>query len=480
MEVSVPIGTTGDKDISWRLNGDASSVVSGILKVGSCRVSLSQGDPDPAFNPPNGYVLYNGWNKDSYVGVVIQRDRKIIMSTGLDNGMDSDVGVLRYNEDGTLDSTFGMGGVFIYDGKNGDDCGRLAAVQTDGKIVLTGYSSNGENSDILVMRVNSDGTLDKSFGSKGISIYDNSNREDYGRAIAIQTDGKIVVTARSTGDSTSIAIILRYNGNGTLDTTFGTNGVVRYEGGQGNDGFRDVVIQADGKIVVSGYTKNASGFDVLTARYNVKGLLDNAFGTSGVVTYDGGYGNNGARGIAIQSDGKIVVSGSEYNGTDLDVLVLRYNPDGTSDKAFGTNGMVSYDSGNGDDNGRRLAIQSGNKIVVTGNTPNGTDGNVLILRYNGNGSADGAFGSNGVVNLNIVMGDNFGEGVAIQEDKKILIAGGSSNGTDNEVMLLRVLGAADQSGGSSDGGCFIQTAGSGFWPGPMQNRMQESKDCSNQ
>ncbi|MBW2202753.1 MAG: hypothetical protein JRF52_01310 [Deltaproteobacteria bacterium] len=455
------------KTVFWRLNGDASSVVSGDLEVAPCQVSVSQGNPDTTFNPPNGYVLYNGWNKDSYVGVAIQTDSKIVVSTGILNGTDADVGVLRYNGDGTLDSAFGTDGIVIYDGGKGNDCGRLVAIQTDGKIVLTGYSNNGENYDILTVRYNSDGTLDTSFGTNGIATYNNGNRNDYGRAIAIQSDGEIVVTARSTivisGVSTSIAMILRYKGDGTLDNTFGTNGVVTYEGGQGNDGFRGVAIQADGKSAVSGYTRTVTeDFDVLTARYNSNGALDNTFGTSGVITYDGGHGNDGARGVAIQSDGKIVVSGGDNNGTDLDVLVLRYNSDGTPDNAFGTNGVVSYDSGKGNDNGRRLAIQGGNKIVVTGNTPNGTDEDVLILRYNVDGSADGAFGSNGVVTLNIVTGKDFGEGVAIQADAKIVIAGGSFNGTDSDVMVLRVIGSGGGSGGGSSGGCFITTAGFGF------------------
>lgn len=427
-----------------------------------CLLAAAQGDLDTTFNPPEGYALYNGWNKDSYVGVAIQMDSKIVVSTGILNGTDADVGVLRYNGDGTLDSAFGTDGIVIYDGGNGNDCGRLVAIQPDGKIVLTGYTHNGNNYDILTMRLNVDGTPDSSFGNNGIAVYDNASRSDKGRAIAIQSDGKIAVTARSKGNSTTIAMILRYNGDGTLDSTFGTNGVVIYEEGLGNDGFRDVAIQIDGKIVVSGYSKTDAGYVVLTARYNVDGTSDNTFGTDGVATYDGGHGNAGARGIAIQSDGKIVVSGGDYNGTDLDVLVLRYNSDGTSDITFGTNGVARYDSGKGNDNGRRLAIQGGNKIVVTGNTPNGTDGDVLILRYNADGSPDSTFGSNGVVTLNIVTGKDYGEGVAIQVDGKIVIAGGISNDTGNDVMVLRVIGSGGGSGGGSSGGCFITTAGFGF------------------
>ena len=136
----------------------------------------------------------------------------------------------------------------------------------DGRIVLTGCTYNGTSYDILTMRYNTDGTPDSSFGIDGVVTYDSGNKDDYGRSVALETDGKIVVAARSSDATTSVAVILRYNGDGTLDNTFGSNGVVTYEGGYGNDGFREVVIQTDGKIIVSGYTNTNTGFDVLMFR----------------------------------------------------------------------------------------------------------------------------------------------------------------------------------------------------------------------
>ena len=200
------------------------------------------------------------------------------------------------------------------------------------------------------------GDLDITFNPpNGYTLYNGWNTDSYMGA-AIQTDGKLLVTARSTGGGTSIAMMLRYEVGGVLDDTFGTNGVVNYESDQGNAGFRDVVIQSDGAIVTSGYTRTTADYLFLTARYHSEGVFDNTFGANGISTYDGGYGNAGARGVAIQADGKIVVSGGNFNGNDLDVVVLRYNPNGTLDSGFGANGVVTYDGGKGDDNGRRLAL----------------------------------------------------------------------------------------------------------------------------
>ena len=165
--------------------------------------------------------------------------------------------------------------------------------------------------------------------------------------------------------------------------------------------------------------------------------------------------------MVIQADGKIVVSGGEYNGTDLDVLVLRYDVNGTPDDTFGANGVVIYDSGNGNDLGRRLSIQSGSKIVVTGRSPNGTDYDVLVLRYNAGGGLDNTFGVNGVVNFDMGKGNDYGEGVVVQADARIVISGGSYNGTDYDVLMFRLL-VFEGGGGGSSGGCFIATVGYGF------------------
>ena len=419
-----------------------------ICVVSACSSSSSsptptgkqQGDLDATFNAPDGYALYTGWNKDSYIGLAIQPDDKILVSTGISNGTDSDVAVLRYNPDGTLDTTFGTEGVFTYDSGNGDDCGRLIAVDVSGRITLTGYTNNGNDVDVLLIRLNSNGVLDPFFGTDGIVLFDNAGREDYGRSIQVQGDGSILVTARSTGGGTSMAMILRYDGTGALDTSFGTEGVVAYQGPKGNDGFRDLAVQSDEKIVVTGYTNTDAGFQILTARYNASGSPDIAFGTDGIVRYDGGYGNAGARGILIQEDGKLVVSGSNANGNDLDVIVLRYAADGSLDPEFGSAGVVVYDAGTGNDNGRRLALQQDGKIVVAGNTQNGTDYDALVLRYDSNGVADEDFGNSGVASFNLGQGNDWGEAVAIQRDQNIVVVGGIGS-TATQVLTMRIIGA---------------------------------------
>ncbi|MHC4687194.1 MAG: hypothetical protein ACYTEW_23225, partial [Planctomycetota bacterium] len=128
-------------------------------------------------------------------------------------------------------------------------------------------------------------------------------------------------------------------------------------------------------------TFNGTDGDVLVLRYNSDGTLDTTFGTNGVATYDSGNVDEGRKTI-LQPDGKIVVSGATFNGTDGDVLVLRYNSDGTLDTTFGTNGVATYDSGNVDDG----------KIVVPGVTFNGTDYDLLVVRLIGDAGGSGGSG----------------------------------------------------------------------------------------
>lgn len=405
----------------------------------SDHVAEKQGDLDPTFNAPDGYVLYGGWNRDSYVGLAIQANGRIVVSTGILDGDGSNVGVLRYTPGGRLDDSFGNGGLVTWDGGNGKDCGRSLVMDENEKIVLTGYAHNGNDYDLLLMRLNDDGSLDTGFGTGGVVLYDNGTRNDYGRGIALQADGKIVVTARSTGDGTSQALMLRYESDGTPDAMFGVNGVVVYESGGGNDGFRDLALQSDGKIVVAGYTRTALGFEILTARFSADGTLDNSFGINGIVRYDGGNGSAGARGIAILPLGKIIVSGSNHNGSDLDVVVLMYQPDGSPDSGFGSDGVVVYDGGMGNDNGRRLTLQGRDRIVVAGNTSNGNDYDALVLRYNADGTADSSFGNGGAAILHLGEGNDWGEAVAIQTDENMVVAGGIDGVTD-DVLTMRLIG----------------------------------------
>ena len=215
-----------------------------------------------------------------------------------------------------------------------------------------------------------------------------------------------------------------------LDRSFGTNGTVTTAIGPGHENVRAVAIQADGKIVVAGYSHNGTTYDFAVVRYNPNGTLDASFGTGGKVTTAIGPGDAHIHGMALQPDGKIVVAGHSHAKSDNNFTVVRYNPNGSLDVSFGSNGTGITDfeseSGSGYAYAFAAAVQPDGKIVVAGTGPSGTggsDNDVVVVRYNPNGSLDASFGTGGTVTTAIGAGNDQCQAMALQPDGKIVVAG---------------------------------------------------------
>ena len=395
----------------------------------------AEGILDSAFGN-GGIVTYDtGSVNDQGNDLVIQPDGKILI-TGNTGNFPEDMAIWRYNSDGSPDATFGTDGVVGYDSGGATERGQDIAVQPDGKIVVTGTATlTGTNMGIW--RYNSNGTPDGTFGSGGLVISDPATGAENGLGLAIQTDGKIVVTGYIVNTDADMGI-WRYNSNGTLDGTFGSGGIATYDGGGTADWGQAIALQADGKIVVTGYKVNTSN-DMVIWRYNSNGTLDGTFGSGGIVTYDSGNNDVGLA-LALQSDGKIVVTGYKVN-TDTNMGIWRYNSNGTLDVTFGIGGIVTYDSGN-NDQGVDLVIQPDGKVVVAGYIFN-TNEDMAIWRYNSNGTLDTSFGGGRgfVMHNNAAGGNGFdtGFGVALSLQRrlyKIVVVGRSDNASANFDMAV--------------------------------------------
>ncbi len=306
--------------------------------------------------------------------------------------IDNDITYKIFYAIGLLDESFDGDGKVTTDIGSSYDSANAVAIQEDGKIVVAGYST-GSSDDFAVVRYNSDGSLDTYFGPNGngkVTTDIGSSTADYARAIAIQGDGKIVVAGYSTGSSDDFAVV-RYNSNGSLDIYFGPNGngkVTTDIGSSTADYAYAVAIQGDGKIVVAGYSFNGSNYDFVVVRYKSDGSLDTSFGSNsnGIVTTAIGSGDDFAHAVALQGDGKIVVAGVSYNGSNWDFAVVRYNSDGSLDTSFGSNsnGIVTTAIGSSTDSAQAIAIQIiGNigKIVVAGYSNNGSNFDFAVVRY---------------------------------------------------------------------------------------------------
>ena len=378
-----------------------------------------------------------GSGEDRGRAVAIQSDGKMVAGGWSHNGADFDLAAVRYNTDGSLDSSFDTDGKVTTPIGSGNDVGWAVAIQSDGKIVVAGYSHNGSNDDFAVVRYNADGSLDSSFDTDGKVTTPIGSGNDLGVSMAIQSDGKIVVAGSSHNGSNWDIAVVRYNADGSLDSSFDTDGKVTTPIGSNNDRGRAVAIQSDGKIVVVGVSHNGSDNDFAAVRYNADGSLDTSFDTDGKVTTPIGSGNDRGATVAMQSDGKIVVAGESHNGTDNDFAAVRYNADGSLDTSFDTDGKVITPIGSGDDAGLAVAIQSDGKIVVAGESHNGADDDFAVVRYNTDGSLDTSFDTDGKVTTPIGSGRDEGRAVALQSDGSIVVAGFGWNGTDDDVAVVR-------------------------------------------
>ena len=345
---------------------------------------------------------------------------------------------------GSLDSTFDADGIVTTEISGGNNIAQAVAVQTDGKLIVAGYNRNATDNDFAVARYNPNGTLDNSFDTDGIVITPiGAASEDEAFAVAIQTDGKILLAGQTfNGANTDIAIV-RYNPNGSLDSTFDGDGIVTTVIGAGSELARNIAVQTDGKIVVAGQTFNGINNDIAVVRYNANGSLDTTFdGNSGIgngiVTTAIGSGNDFGYAVAIQTNNKIVVAGYFFNGTNNDAVILRYDANGVLDTSFDTDGIVTASAGTNTDEAFAVAIQTDGKIVFAGCTNNiGSPNDFLIGRFNTNGTPDATFGTNGLTITPIGALAEFANSVAIQADGKIVAAGFSSNGANNDFAVIR-------------------------------------------
>ncbi|MBA3681453.1 MAG: hypothetical protein H0W73_09855 [Bacteroidetes bacterium] len=303
----------------------------------------------------------------------------------------------RYTAAGVLDNTFGASGKVITQVSNltGDAYATCMAIQNDGKIVVAGYVDNGANNDIAVARFNSNGTIDNTFGmsSNGFVVQAVGGNHDQANCIIIQPDGKIIVagfTQSSTNLISKDSFIIRYNSNGLVDNTFGSAGLGTITNMNiGEDEIFSMALQANGNIVTSGFASNASGnYDIAIARYTSLGNLDNTFNSNGKIIQTVGNSTDVGRAVTIQTDGSIVVAGfADIDPSPVineDFIVLAYNTNGTLENSFGTAGIVNtqfYPTGVRKDVAKAIAIQTDGKILVGGYMENATDYDYAISRY---------------------------------------------------------------------------------------------------
>jgi uncharacterized delta-60 repeat protein len=408
------------------------------LFVSMQMAQATDGDLDPTFGTGGMVMTDLNHSTDLANAVAVQSDGKLVVvgQTYKNNDFSTeDFAVARYNTDGTLDTTFGRGGKARTDFPGLAAVPSAVVIQPDGKIVVAGgafplftFLGNFE-----VVRYNPNGSLDRSFGNGGIvtTIFPEGS---YAFDVALQPDGKIIAAGTvfvdfNPGDLSDTDFALaRYNPDGSLDTTFGNGGTVTTDFFGNEDDAFSVLIQPDGKIVAVGSANNpASYYDFAAVRYLSDGTIDTLFGVAGKVSTDFGDQNfDRARSAALQSDGRIVAAGFaiSQNGGVQNFAVARYSSNGVLDTTFSNDGKTQIDFGNCCQGATKVLLQSNGKIVTVGyaNTED-SDSDFLLARLNPRGSLDATFGVGGRVRTSFGDLNGGANGAALQSDGKIVAVG---------------------------------------------------------
>ncbi len=421
-----------------RLRSGTARAVAVLWIVVSSLAAALPGAPDATFGSGFGTVITPiGSGTDVAYSLALQPDGMFVVAGTCSNGTDYDFCLARYLANGALDTNFnGIGKVLTTIG-NGNDGAYSVALQPDGKIVVSGSCLNGTTYDFCLARYLASGALDLSFNGSGKVMTAIGSGTDAAYSVALQPDGKIVVAGRCSNGTNTDFCLARYLASGALDVSLNSTGTVITTIGGGSDVARGVALQPDGKIVVAGYCSNGITYDFCLARYLASGTLDASFNGSGTVISPIGVGDDYAISLALQPDGKIIVSGVCSNGANSDFCLARYLANGTFDTSFNSTGKVITPIGNSDDYGYSVALQPDDKIVVAGYCSNGTNFDFCLARYLANGTLDTSFNSTGKVITAIGSGNDVANSAALQPDGKIVVAGFCSNGSNDDFCLAR-------------------------------------------
>lgn len=415
-------------------------------------ISAQPGTLDNSFGT-GGKVIHSIGVKDDWAWcAALQPDGKIIAAGYSTVGFVTRQAVTRFLPNGTPDASFGTGGNYVSTTER-EVLG--LALQNDGKIVTCGFQYNSNfYGGFAVSRLNANGTPDATFGTNGSVRHAFSTVKEEAHTVVVQTDGKIIAAGFvETGTNNYNFALIRLNADGTLDNSFGTAGKVTTQVGTGHDVIKDMILLPDGKILVCGHSWDAMNQNhIALARYNTNGTLDNTFGTNGIYVGQKGEGIELLR----ASDGKILLAGREVGTTVPDAFVWRFSANGVIDNTFGTAGLASV----ADISLNGAALQNDGKIIITGLKSS----DFATARLTANGSLDNAFGTNGVAKTNLAPFSDLDQPheALIQSDGRILIVGESYQGSKHNMSMARYL--ASGSSAANDVETFTSLK---VFPNPM-------------
>lgn len=394
---------------------------------------------DQTFSGDGKVITAVGTGDDQAYGIASQPNGKLVVVGTSENGASTDFAIVRYNADGSLDNSFSGDGKLLLDIAGGNDEARAVVILSNGMILVSGFASVGNSIDFAIVLLSSDGKLVNTFSSDGKATIDFSGTDDYCYSMLVFND-KIYLAGSTITNSQEEFAVAVLSLNGLLDTSFDGDGKASIDIGAGPDFGRAIAIQDDGKLVLTGYTGSDFNNDFATVRLLTAGKLDPSFGQDGKIITDIGPNWERAFSVAIQKDQKVVVSGFTFYNTGNDFALVRFLPDGSLDKSFSMDGILVQAIGTRFDEGYAMALQADGKILVTGEAAQpSTDADFGLARFTDAGILDKTFSGDGsvITPMGNLMSEDIAYAIALQKDGKIVIAGEAENGMNLDFAVAR-------------------------------------------
>lgn len=421
-----------------------------VLVFSTFRAALADGEPDESFANEGILVQNLGSQSDHVAAVRVAPSGRILVAGDALGDATRDLLVLAFTPAGDPDPSFAGTGRVTAD-FGGDEEATALAITRDGRIVVVGTRSKDGVFEVVVVRYLGNGTLDTSFNGTGRRVLAFSDGADnFGNAVALELDGRIVIGGTRTNANGSVFAVARLWPDGSFDESLDGNGKKFIDFGieSGRNAFGNAIaVQDDRKIVVAGTRVGSGGADFALARLDPEGALDGGFGSNGKTDIDFGPTDEGSA-LAIRPDGRIVMAGTRTtaSGSDFAIGVLR--PDGTPDTTFKGNGKATTDFG-AEDRAHALVLQPDNKIVAVGEREGPAGRDFAIARYGEDGLPDASLDSDGKLRIDVQEnGTDVATGVDLQQDGKIVVVGTTTGAGNGDLGLTRRLSTASLPTGS--------------------------------
>lgn len=358
-------------------------------------------------------------------------------TAGLDvSQLDAGGSALYASGSGVLDGSFGTGGIRIDALGPNDDLLKAGVLDSSGRTVAVGDDYVGTGTEFLAARYLADGTSDPSFGTSGHTVIPKVGTDEQGTSVAIDDQNRIVIAGTITSGDYDVAI-RRLLPDGSLDTSFGTAGLVGDPVGAVNEKAECVATAPGGRILVAGWTDVGATTKALVAAYLPSGARDTSFGTGGVTITAIDPTTTYAKGCGLQPDGKFVVTGQAGSGASTDTFVARYTTAGVLDTTFDTDGWNRVSVGTAADEAVSLAIDPSGAVVVAGSANSGSGDRMAISRFTSAGAPDTTFSGDGLQTVVAGTGNSYARSVRVQPDGAI-VAAGDAVATNQDVVVVRL------------------------------------------